>query len=79
MKGFKANRLVGLAVTLAVLLAGAVPAAHAVLERVGPVSNLPPIGGYPAWYQDTTGLTLEFCDPKNPSEAGGGLVPAVAG
>jgi hypothetical protein len=35
--------------------------AHAALTRVGPVSNAPSIGGYPTWYQDNTGLTLEFC------------------
>ncbi|MBI4291520.1 MAG: cadherin-like domain-containing protein [Betaproteobacteria bacterium] len=46
--------------------------AHAVLERVGPPSNAPSIGGYPAWYQDTSGLALEFCDPKNPAELSGG-------
>ncbi len=46
--------------------------AHAVLERVGPTSNEPSIGGYPAWYQDTSGLALEFCDPKNAAEVSGG-------
>lgn len=59
-------------VGLAVLLAVAMPAAYAVLERVGPVSNDPAVGGYPAWYQDTTGLALEFCDPKNLAEVAGG-------
>jgi hypothetical protein len=45
----------------------------------GTVSNDPQIGGFPAWYQDTTGLTLEFCDPLNQSELDGGwclLLPA---
>src|SRR4051812_46150055 len=46
--------------------------AHAVLERQGPVSNDPQIGGFPTWYQDTTGLALEFCDPLNQSELDGG-------
>jgi len=46
--------------------------AHAALQRVGPVSNAPTIGGYPTWYQDTTGLTLEFCDPLTQSEVDGG-------
>jgi hypothetical protein len=66
-------------VVFAVLLVGAVPAAYAVLERVGPVNNAPSVGGYPAWYQDTTGLALEFCDPKNQAEVNGGwclLLPA---
>jgi hypothetical protein len=72
MRGFKGKRFAGMAVMSAVLIAGMVSAAHAVLQRVGPVSNLPPIGGYPAWYQDTTGLTLEFCDPKNAAEVAGG-------
>jgi len=45
--------------------------AHAVLERSGPVSNAPTIGGYPAWYQDTTGLALDMCAP-NQSELEGG-------
>jgi hypothetical protein len=58
------NRLVILTVMVTLLLAGAVPPAHAVLQRVGPVSNAPEVGGYPAWYQDATGLTLEFCSPS---------------
>jgi hypothetical protein len=68
----RVKQVVGIAVALAVFLAGAVPAAHAALARVGPVSNAPSIGGFPAWYQDTTGLALEFCDPKNASEVEGG-------
>ncbi|MBI1987975.1 MAG: hypothetical protein HYS70_06485, partial [Nitrospinae bacterium] len=59
-------------VVAAVLLVSAVPAAHAGLKRVGPVNNVPSVGGYPAWYQDTTGLALEFCDPKNQAELDGG-------
>ena len=58
------------------LLSGA---AQAVLERVGPASATPSIGGFPAWYQDSTGLTLEFCDPKTQAEVAGGwclLTPA---
>ncbi|MBS1136235.1 MAG: hypothetical protein H6R11_189 [Proteobacteria bacterium] len=57
---------------LAVALATASLSAHAVLERVGPVSLAPSVGGFPAWYQDTMGLALEFCDPKNQSEVDGG-------
>src|SRR3954469_10907021 len=46
--------------------------AHAALQRVGPVSNAPSIGGFPTWYQDKNGLPLEFCDPMNQSEVAGG-------
>lgn len=72
MRGFRVKWAVGLAVALGVLVAGSVPAAHAILQRVGPVSNAPSVGGFPAWYQDTTGLALEFCDPKNQAELDGG-------
>jgi hypothetical protein len=57
---------------LAVMLATASFSAQAVLERVGPVSPSPSVGGFPSWYQDTSGLTLEFCDPKNQAEVDGG-------
>ncbi|MBI2882433.1 MAG: tandem-95 repeat protein [Candidatus Methylomirabilis oxyfera] len=75
------RKLVSMLMVLAVLFvfAGAVPSAHAVLQRVGPVSNAPSVGNYPAWYQDTTGIALEFCDPKNAAEVAGGwclLLPA---
>ncbi len=46
------------------------------LERVGPTS---PTNGYPTWYQDKTGITLEFCTPQNAVELSGGwclLLPA---
>jgi len=46
--------------------------AHAALERTGPVSNAPAIGGFPTWYQDRTGLALEFCNPSTQSELEGG-------
>lgn len=45
----------------------AVPA-HATLSRIGPADPSPQVGGYPSWYQDSTGLALEFCDPLNQSE-----------
>ncbi len=61
-----------LALAVSLALAAAFGPAHAVLERVGPVSTAPSVGGYPAWYQDTTGLALEFCDPKNQAEVDGG-------
>lgn len=58
--------------------------ASAVLERVGPNSHS---NFLPTWYQDTTGLTLEFCTPLTqqelidgwclilPADIPGGLVP----
>ena len=60
------------AVALALALATSSFSAHAVLERVGPVSAAPADGGFPSWYQDTTGLALEFCSPMNASEVNGG-------
>src|SRR6266545_3200018 len=71
------TRFVSTLVVLAVLLAGAVPAAQAALERVGPVTAA--TGGYPAWYQDKTGLALEFCTPINQAELNDGwctILPA---
>jgi hypothetical protein len=71
MKTFK---LTTLAVSLSAALLA--PSAHAVLERVGPTVQA---NGYPAWYQDTTGLSLEFCSPLNQAELAGGyclLLPA---
>ncbi|MBI4289926.1 MAG: tandem-95 repeat protein [Betaproteobacteria bacterium] len=46
--------------------------AQAALERVGPINTAPSVGSFPAWYQDTTGLALEFCDPQNQAEVDGG-------
>src|SRR4051812_20690680 len=56
----------------ALLTLGVTFSARAALERVGPVSNDPKVGGFPAWYQDTSGLALEFCDPLTASEVDGG-------
>ena len=52
----------------AVLLLFAV-SAQAVLQRVGPTD---PANGFPQWYQDTTGVSTEFCSPLNDSELAGG-------
>jgi hypothetical protein len=64
------------AVSAAVLLAMAAAApAQAGLERVGPVipsAVKPSVGGFPSWYQDKTGVTLEFCDPTTTGEVDGG-------
>lgn len=69
-------RIVRTLTLLVLLLAAAAPAAHAVLQRVGPVMAA---NGYPAWYQDTTGLVLEFCNPANALELSGGWCLLVAG
>lgn len=50
--------------------------AFAQLSRVGPTVAT---HGFPAWYQDTTGVSLEFCQPLNQAELDGGwclLLPA---
>jgi len=64
---------------LAILMVLALaPAAYAGLERMGPISDAPTIGHYPAWFQDKTGLTVEFCDLTNQAELNGGwclLIP----
>lgn len=72
-------RFFGSALLAAVMVAGAAATGRAELQRVGPVNNAPSVGGFPAWYQDTTGLALEFCDPQNAAEVAGGwclLLPA---
>lgn len=71
--------LVSAFLILLLLLAGAVPVAYAVLERVGPINPDPTVGGYPAWYQDTNGLALEFCNPLNQDEVDGGWCLLLAG
>lgn len=53
-------------------------AAHAVLERTGPID---PANEFPRWYMDTTGLTFELCLPLSPAELAGGhclLLPGTA-
>jgi hypothetical protein len=60
----------------ALLMAAAASAQPQGLERVGPNS---PANGYPTWYQDKTGLALEFCQVLNQTELDGGwclLLPA---
>jgi len=50
-------------ITILALLAAA-SAAQADLNRVGPTNNpSPPGNGFPAWYQDLNGLTLDICLP----------------
>jgi hypothetical protein len=65
---------------LAALITAAVASpAYAVLERVGPNNPDPRVGNFPAWYQDTTGMALEFCDPLNQSELDGGWCVLLPG
>lgn len=59
-------------IAAAAVLALAAAPAHAVLERMGPVSKAPSIGGFPTWFQDKTGVALEFCDFKSQAELAGG-------
>jgi hypothetical protein len=56
-------------VACAALLAGAPAVARAALERVGPTN---PANGFPAWYQDRSGLILDFCSPVDAAEYEGG-------
>jgi Big-like domain-containing protein len=72
------RRLASAALVVALLLVSGVVPAHAVLQRMGPINNAPTVGGFPAWFQDTTGLTFEFCDLINQAELNGGwctLIP----
>jgi Bacterial cadherin-like domain len=59
--------------TRALIVAGGLLIAATVsaqgLGRVGPTS---PSTGYPTWYQDKTGITLEFCQPQVQAELDGG-------
>src|SRR3954470_19098685 len=52
-----------------IVLIAAPSLALAQLERMGPVS---PANGYPTWFQDKSGLAIEFCSPTNASELAGG-------
>ena len=47
------------------ILGGWAPSARAGLSAVGPTDlPSPPGNGYPFWYQDATGMTLDLCLPK---------------
>ena len=74
-----ARRWLGLAALLLSLMSLLLPGnAHAVLQRMGPINSAPTVGGFPAWFQDKTGLTMEFCDLTNQAELNGGwctLIP----
>jgi hypothetical protein len=62
------RRQVAAAIVLASVTFGAAPS-EAQLERVGPIA---PTHGFPAWYQDKSGLALEFCQPSTPAELADG-------
>lgn len=57
------------AIAIAFLAAGLSSPASAELARVGPVV---PAHGYPAWYQDSTGLALDLCLPLNQADLDAG-------
>src|SRR4051812_11776316 len=74
------SRVVKAVGTCAFLLAAIVPAAFGdELQRVGPVANGPGGNGYPTWYQDKTGLTLDFCSPTSDAELTGGWCVLLPG
>ncbi|MFL5424003.1 MAG: hypothetical protein ACJ783_03145, partial [Myxococcales bacterium] len=84
MKSMQSNGITGdlsaiLRVSAALLMLGIAFPARAELERVGPVNNDPRVGGFPAWYQDKTGVAVEFCDPLNAAELDGGWCLLVTG
>jgi len=63
--------------SLATLLLGVLLApgpAHAELGRVGPTNA---VNGFPLWYQDKTGITLEFCSPTTQHELDAGYCLAL--
>src|SRR3954463_2497288 len=66
-------------VSAAVLMLGVAFPARAELDRVGPTSADPRVGGFPAWYQDKTGIAIEFCAPINQAEVDGGYCNVVTG
>src|SRR3954454_10414409 len=78
-KSLKRRHTSILPATAALLILDANFPANAALERVGPRNPAPSVGTYPAWYQDKTGLALEFCAPVNQAEVDGGWCNAVTG
>ncbi len=70
MAGFRHLVLFGMA---ACMLADP---AQAVLQRTGPVDAST---GFPRWYQDGTGLALEFCTPTAAADLNAGLCAILPG
>lgn len=66
------KRILAHSITVALLSLPLATPSHAALERLGPINNSPTVGGYPAWFQDKTGLALEFCDLTTQAELDGG-------
>ena len=64
MKAFKRSTI---ALSISVALLG--QPAHAVLERTGPVDLA---NGFPRWYQDSSGISIELCLPLTQAELAGG-------
>jgi hypothetical protein len=59
---------------LGLILLFATSPAHAILFRVGPMgSESPANSGFPAWYQDTAGLVLALCLPRNQTQLSAGV------
>ena len=57
-----------------VVLIFTVASAQAMLFRVGPNDEpSPPGSGYPLWYQDTSGLALDLCIPRNQAQLDAGV------
>jgi len=76
MKFLKRKTLASALAALA--LAPMATPSYAVLSRMGPVIATPSVGGFPQWFQDTTGVTMEFCDLTSQVELTGGwctLIP----
>ena len=71
-------RIMRTALAAAVSLALLSPA-HAALQRMGPINNSPTVGGFPAWFQDFSGLGIEFCDPQSQAELDGGWCVLLPG
>jgi hypothetical protein len=72
-RGIMTKRMLFLVVLLAIL-AGFGQTAQAVLQSVGPTAlPSPPENGFPTWYQDTKGLTLDYCLPKNQAQLDAGV------
>lgn len=55
-------------IAASVALACAATSAQAVLERTGPLNDW----GFPSWYQDGTGIALEYCNITSQVELDGG-------
>ncbi|MFL5396171.1 MAG: hypothetical protein ACJ79G_25330, partial [Myxococcales bacterium] len=46
---------------------------------MGPINPDPKVGSFPAWYQDKTGLAIEFCAPSTQAEVDGGYCNVLTG